>query len=54
MFMHAGVMDPCTILLEDVSRVVGLNGGAGGLVGPERDLYTFIVDLTLRESMLYF
>ena len=51
--MRAGVMDPCTIR-EDVSRMVGLNGGAGSLVGPKRDLYTFIVDLPLRESLLYF
>ena len=30
-FMRAGVMDPCTIR-EDVSRMVGLNGGACSLV----------------------
>ena len=52
-FMRAGFMDPCTIR-EDVSCMVGLNGCAGSLVGPKRDLYTFIVDLTLRESVLYF
>ena len=51
-FMRDGVIDSCTVR-EDVSRSVGLNGGAGCFVGPRQDLYTFIVDLTLRESVLY-
>ena len=48
--MRAVIMDSRTILLEDASRVVGLNGGAESLVGPRRHLYTPVVYLTLRES----
>ena len=51
-FMRTMVVDSCTILLGDVSRRVGLNGGAESLVVPRWNLYTFVVDLALRGSVL--
>ena len=52
-FMRDGVMDSCTVR-EDVSRSVGLNGGAGSLVESRQDLYMFIVDLTLGKVCCIF
>ena len=51
--MRDGVMDSCTVR-EDVSRSVGLNGGAGSLVESRQDLYMFIVDLTLGKVCCIF
>ena len=50
--MRDGVMDSCTVR-EDVSRSVGLNGGAGSLVESRQDLYMFIVDCIFEYSTFF-